>query len=64
LEEIKSKMPDRVSVADKIIEGRLKKFYAQIVLCEQPWILDNKKSVDNVVGAGVISNFKRLKIGE
>jgi translation elongation factor EF-Ts len=63
MEEIKSKMPDRVSVADKIIEGRLKKFYSQIVLYEQPWILENKKSVENVVGR-VISNFKRLKIGE
>eukprot|EP01080_Neovahlkampfia_damariscottae_P005062 gene5062-8662_t len=63
MEEIKNKMADRVSVADKIIEGRLKKYYNQIVLYEQPWILDNKKSVANVVGK-IISSFKRVKIGE
>src|SRR5690606_37305629 len=33
------------NVAEKIVEGRLNKFLAEIVLLEQPYIKDDKKTV-------------------
>jgi len=56
----------------KIIEGRLQKFYAQHCLLEQPWVLDDKKKVADVVKEMVASigenisvgRFARIEVGE
>ncbi len=53
---------------DKIIEGKLKKFYAGIVLAEQPWIHDDKstvaKALEKELGSGTrIVSFTRATIG-
>jgi elongation factor Ts len=56
----------------KIIEGRLQKFYAQHCLLEQPWIMDDKRKVEDVrkdlvasIGENVsIGRFARIEVGE
>jgi elongation factor Ts len=37
------------AMQEKIVEGKLDKWYAQFVLLEQPWIHDDKKSVGDVL---------------
>ena len=60
------------NVLDKIIEGKLGSFYAQVVLPDQPSIRDPKMTVKDVIAAasksfGVpvgVTRFVRLKVGE
>lgn len=59
-------------VADRIVEGRLAKWLSEIVLIEQPYIKDDKKSVDELVkeaaatlGENIqVGRFARISIGE
>ncbi len=58
-------------MADKIVEGQLKKHFAEQVLAEQPFVLDDTKTVDArikeqiaVSGENIrISQFKRIELG-
>ncbi|RMG46467.1 MAG: translation elongation factor Ts, partial [Acidobacteria bacterium] len=60
------------SVIEKIIEGRLNKFFAETVLEEQPFIKDNSRTVGELVkeliaktGENIrIRRFIRYKLGE
>jgi elongation factor Ts len=60
------------SVIEKVIEGRLTKFFAETVLEEQPFIKDQAKTVSELVkemiartGENVrIRRFTRYKLGE
>jgi elongation factor Ts len=60
------------AVRAKIVEGRLKKFYAESVLLEQPWVKDDKQTVGDLVKAAsgklgekvVLRRFVRLQLGE
>ncbi|MDR3228808.1 MAG: translation elongation factor Ts [Puniceicoccales bacterium] len=50
---------------EKIVQGKLEKFYAEVCLREQPFVLDTAKSVAaaaNAVGA-IVTRFARLQIG-
>ena len=59
-------------VLHKIIEGRLNKFYEEIVLLEQPFVKDPAKTVDELVTEKIASikenisirRFTRYKMGE
>jgi elongation factor Ts len=56
------------AVREKMVVGRLNSFYALHVLAEQPWILDDKTSVqkalEKVLGAGAkIEAFQRVHLG-
>jgi elongation factor Ts len=59
-------------VLDRIVEGKLKKFYAEACLLEQPFIKDEDKTVGTLltemiarVGENVVINrFVRLEVGE
>ena len=59
-------------VVDKIVEGRMSKFYEEICLYEQPFVKDNtitvKELITNLianVGENVIvSRMARFKVGE
>ncbi|MDR1907653.1 MAG: translation elongation factor Ts [Holosporales bacterium] len=71
LEQIKDS--DRpAAVLDKMVEGRIRKFYEDVVLNEQTYIMDNKKSVSTAVsdfakevGSPVsISAFVRFGLGD
>lgn len=54
-------------IVDKIVEGKLKKFYQEKVLLEQPFIKDDKKKVGDIVkesGLDVdIKRFCRFELG-
>jgi elongation factor Ts len=59
-------------VLNKIIEGRLNKFYEESVLVDQPFVKDPSKTVGELVGEKVVSikenisirRFARFKMGE
>ena len=56
----------------KIIEGRLQKYFAQHCLLEQPWVMDDKRRVEDIrkdmvasIGENVlIRRFARIEVGE
>jgi elongation factor Ts len=60
------------NVIDKIVEGKLGSFYAQMVLPDQPSIRDPKVPVSEVIAAAnktlgaqvQVTRFARLKVGE
>jgi elongation factor Ts len=62
--------PDQV--IDKIVEGRLNKFYEETVLMDQPFVKDPAKTVNELVTEKVartgeritIRRFARYKMGE
>jgi len=53
----------------KVVEGRLRKFCSEVVFEEQPFIMDNKKSVKNILDERAsqtpvhIHSFSLLKVG-
>ena len=57
--------------ADKMVEGKLKKWYEQVCLLEQPFIKDDSKTIDQLtkeligkLGENiVIARFSRIEIG-
>jgi len=59
-------------VIDKIVEGKLGSFYAQVVLPDQAYIRDPKMTVADVLAAAAktlgapvaVTRFARLKVGE
>ena len=66
LEEVKNKPED---IQEKIIGGKLNKYFAGVALREQPWVMDDSMSVEKAVakalGAGtVITDYARFNIGE
>ena len=59
-------------VVEKILEGKLEKYYSEIVLIDQPSIRDPKTTVGQLVASAIakmgenvtIARFARFKIGE
>ncbi|MCA9838335.1 MAG: translation elongation factor Ts [Trueperaceae bacterium] len=60
------------NVVDKIVEGRLGKFYSEIVLLEQAYIKDDKLTIEQLIKESIatigenirIGKFSRIAIGE
>lgn len=54
------------NIIEKMIEGRMRNFYAEHVLAEQPFVKDDKQSVGKVAAAGGMKlvKFKRWQLGE
>lgn len=58
-------------MAEKIVDGQLKKYFAELVLMEQPFVLDDSMKVgdrvkEQIAKAGEnirISQFKRIELG-
>ena len=59
-------------ILDKIVEGRLAKFYEEICLYEQPFIRENSTTIGDLIKAAIaklgenisVSRFVRFKVGE
>ena len=59
-------------IVDKIVEGRLKKYYAEVCLYEQPYIKDSDQTVDEFVKSKIatikenisVKRFTRFQLGE
>ncbi len=62
--------PERI--VDRIVDGRMGKFYEEIVLADQPFVKDPSSSVGDLITAAIaklgeniaISRFIRFKVGE
>ncbi|GAB1420636.1 translation elongation factor Ts [Anaerolineales bacterium] len=60
------------NIADKIVAGRMDKWYSEIVLMEQEFIKDDSKTIGNILTSRVaelgesieIRRFQRFEIGE
>ena len=53
-------------VIEKMVEGRLRKYYEEVVLSEQSLVMDPDQTVEKAgkaVGARVLA-FRRLQLGE
>jgi elongation factor Ts len=67
-EQVKDKP---ANIVDKIVEGKMKKFFAENCLVEQQFVKDNTKSVSQVLdeaakqagGKAKIKRFARFEIG-
>ncbi|MDQ7032018.1 MAG: translation elongation factor Ts [Desulfonauticus sp.] len=53
--------PDHI--AEKIVEGRLKKYYKEVCLLEQPFIKDDSKTVADLINEAVIALGENIQIG-
>ena len=52
------------NIAEKIVTGRLNKFYKEVCLIEQAFIKEDKKSVKDILGGAEVVGFYRLALGE
>ena len=59
-------------VLDRIVEGRLEKFYSEVCLLDQPYVRDDQKTVGEIVKEAIaklgeniaVSRFVRFQVGE
>ena len=59
-------------MVDKIVDGRMQKFYEEVCLYEQPFIRENSTTVGDLIKAAIaklgenisVSRFVRFKVGE
>ena len=59
-------------MADKIVEGRMAKFYEEVCLYEQPFVKENTITIDQLIKTKIaklgenisVSRFARFKVGE
>ena len=60
------------AILEKIIEGKLGKFYAEVCLLDQPYIKDDKRTVADLVQEAaaktgeniVVRRFARFRLGQ
>ena len=60
------------AVVDKIVEGKLNKYYAEVCLYEQPFIKESESTVEQLIASKIaqlkenitVRRFVRLKVGE
>jgi elongation factor Ts len=54
------------NIIEKMIEGRMRNFYAEHVLSEQPFVKDDKQTVGKIAAAGGmrLKKFLRWQLGE
>ena len=51
-------------IVDKMVEGRIKKYYKEVCLMEQVFIKDSDKTVADVLGDVKVTAFTRYQLGE
>jgi elongation factor Ts len=59
-------------VAEKIVEGRMAKFYEEVCLYEQPFVKENSVTIEQLIKAKIaklgenitVSRFARFKVGD
>jgi len=59
-------------ILDKIVDGKIEKYYSEVVLLEQPFVKDNDKTVGDVLKETIgalgenimIKRFARFRLGE
>ena len=52
-------------IAEKMVEGGMRKFFAEVALLEQAFVMDPSKSIKDIVGSGGnLTKFRRWEVGE
>ena len=51
------------NIVDKMVEGRLGKYYADVVLLEQPYVKDDKKTVEQLLKESIATMGENIQIG-
>jgi len=51
-------------IAEKMVEGGMKKFFAEVALLEQKFVMDETQRIKDVVAPGTITKFYRWSVGE
>lgn len=51
-------------IVEKMVEGRINKFYKEVCLIEQIFVKDNEKTVKDVLGKVKVLAFTRYQLGE
>ncbi|MFC1628434.1 hypothetical protein ACFL3H_04915 [Gemmatimonadota bacterium] len=60
------------NIVDRIVEGKVEKYYEQVCLLEQPWIRDGDKTIEDLLKETIaslgeniqIARFARFALGE
>ena len=56
------------NIVEKMVGGRIDKFYKEVTLVDQPWVRDDSKTIRDIVsaaGAGLkIRRFARFQMGQ
>ena len=69
-EAIQQGKPERI--VERIVDGRMEKFYQQVCLAEQPYVKDKDKTIKDLVDAAsallrenvIVRRFARYEVGE
>jgi elongation factor Ts len=51
-------------IAEKMVEGGMRKFFSEIALLEQDFVMDPSKKIKDLVGSATIKAFYRWQVGE
>jgi elongation factor Ts len=51
-------------IAEKMVEGGMRKFFEELALIEQPYVIDPTKKVKDIVGKATVNGFWRWAVGE
>ncbi|WP_167631649.1 translation elongation factor Ts [Mariprofundus ferrooxydans] len=52
------------AIVDKIVAGQLSKFYSEVCLLEQDFVMDTDKKVGNALGDATVISMARFQLGE
>jgi elongation factor Ts len=62
LEEVEASGKPK-EIAEKIAEGKMRKFFSGVALMEQPFVKEEKKTVREILGKATVTNFARFAVG-
>ncbi|MCI6159119.1 MAG: translation elongation factor Ts [Selenomonadaceae bacterium] len=51
-------------IIDRIVEGRIKKFYKEVCLDQQIFVKDSDKTITDILGGNKVTAFTRFQLGE
>ena len=61
-EALESGKPEKI--VDRIVEGRIKKYYKEVCLNEQIFVKDPDKQIKDILGGNEVKEFTRFQLGE
>jgi len=63
-ENANSNKPKPDAIIEKMVEGRMKKYYKEVCLLEQIFVKDNEKTVKDILKGAKVVQFARYQLGE
>lgn len=56
--------PKPMNIIEKMVEGRINKYYKEVCLLEQPFVKDADKAIKDILAGGKVNKFVRFEMGE